>query len=301
VIEHGVRPEHLVWDADEVLWDWVMDFSHMVRSAPRQLLIPDTLGHREYFRIKPGVWELLFGMHAAALERGWDPFLRIWTNGYAWRLWRISLELPLLATLLGAPATGASTPADYAVHPRIFYRIDFVDVALKLRDPVARAAALADMSPAAAQVLARQLDARPRDSTLKLPELAVLAGKDGFGASRLLLDDEARNIRRFVASGRRGIQVVMPRYAMVWGRLLNTVWRDPWGQLAALSTAVAPRLADAIARAVPDGPLRQRVATAEPVREYYHLDFSIRILGQRVRAEWVAPRRRLHRAARWSG
>lgn len=297
-----MRPAHLVWDADEVLWDWVMDFGRMVRAVPRALVTLDTLGHREYFRAKTGVWELIYGMHAAALERDWDPHLRIWTNGYPWRLWRISLDLPIMATVLGTPATGASSPADFAAHPRVFYRGDFVDQALRLRDPTARAAALAHMSPAAARVLTRQLDERPRDSTLKLPELAALAGKDSFGASRLLIDDEARNIHRFVASGRRGIQVLMPRYAMVWGRLPNTVWRDPWGRLEALSVDIAPRLAHALARAAdPDGPERQQVVSAERVRGYHPVGFTFRVPGQRVRQEWMAPRKRLHRAARRSG
>ncbi len=298
VLDHGVRPAHLVWDADEVLWDWVMDFEHMLRGAPRQLLRGDTLGHREFFRIKPGVWELIYGMHTAALERGWDPYLRIWTNGYSWRLWRISLELPILAALLGAPTTGAYTPADFDAHPRVFYRSDFVDLALRFRDPVFRAEAVAGLSPGAAQVLAQQLDERPRDSTLKLPDLATLAGKDGFGESRLLMDDEARNIHRFVASGRRGIQVFMPRYAMVWGRLLNTVWRDPWGELDKISVAIAPRLARAIARAThPDGPDRQQIVSGEPVRDYRHLEFTFRVPGRRVRDEWVEPRKRLRRVA----
>lgn len=301
VLDHGVGPAELVWDADEVLWDWVMDFGRMVQAVPRALVTLDTLSHREYFRAKPGVWELIYGMHVAALERGWDPHLRIWTNGYAWRLWRISLDLPILATLLGAPATGASTPADFAAHPRVFYCGDFVDLALRLRDPTARAAAMAHMTPAAARVLGRQLDERPRDSTLKLPELAALVGKDSFRASRLLIDDDARNIHRFVASGRRGIQVLVPRNAMMWGRMPNTVWRDPWGQLAALSVDVAPRLAHAMARvADPDGPERQQVVSGEHVRDYHPVDFTFRVPGQRVRDEWMTPRRRLHRAAKRS-
>jgi len=301
VFEHGVRLQDLVWDADEVLWDWVMDFGGMLRSIPRQALKLDSLGHREYFRLKPGIWELIFGMHAAALERGWDPHLRIWTNGYAWRLWRISRELPLLANLLGAPAADAYSPADFLVHPRVFYRSDFVDLAIGLQDPVRRSAVLADMGPAAARVLARQLEERPRDSTLKLPEMAALVGKDGFATAWLLIDDEARNIHRFVSSGRRGIQVLMPRYAMLGGRLLNTVWREPWRALAALSVAVAPRLAQAIRRAVdPDGPERQQVVSGEPPRDYCPMEFTFRVPGQRVRQEWMAPRRRLHRAVRES-
>jgi hypothetical protein len=248
------------------------------------------------------VFELIYGMHSGALERGWDPYLRIWTNGYAWRLWRISLELPILALLLGPPVVGAYTPADFVRHPRVFYRGDFVALALRLRDPESRDAATAGMPAAAAQVLARQLDERPRDSTLKLPELAALVGKDGFGASRLLVDDEARNVDRFVASGRRGVQVVGPRYGMLGGWMLNTVWWDPWGQLAALSTAVAPLLADALAQlARPQGPALLQVRSESPVRGYHHVDFTLRVLGQRVRAEWMVPRQRLRRATRGGG
>ena len=236
-------------------------------------------------------------MRSASLDRGLDPYMRIWTNGYAWRLWRIGVELPILAHLLGPPADSAPTPADLAAHPRVFYRSDFVDLAVRFQDPQERASALASMPAAAAQVLTRQLDERPRDSTLKLPELAALAGKDGFGASRLLIDDEARNIHRFVASGRRGIQMLMPRYAMLWGRVLNTVWRDPWGQLAALGVAVAPRLVDALVRAWgAEGVVRQQVVSREPVRDYHHVDFTFRVPGRRVSAEWMAPRKRLHRA-----
>ena len=128
-------------------------------------------------------------------------------------------------------------------------------------------------------------------------DLAALVGKDGFGTSRLLVDDEARNIHRFVASGRRGIQVFVPRYAMVWGRVLNTVWRDPWGQLEALSAAVAPRLAHAIERATdPQGPERQQVICGEPAQDYRHTEFTFRVPGRRVRDEWMAPRKRLRTA-----
>lgn len=297
VLDHGVRLEHLVWDADEVLWDWVMVFGQMLRAMPRQMLTLDTLGHREYFRIKPGIWELIYGMHVASLERGWDPHLRIWTNGYAWRLWRINLDLPIMALLLGAPANDAYSPTDFALHPRVFYRADFVELAIRFLDPLARATALAGMDAPAAQVLSRQLDERPRDSTLKLPELAALVDKGGFSASRILIDDEARNIHRFVLSGRRGIQVVMPRYAMLRGRLLNTVWRNPWDQLAALSVAVAPRLVQAIRRAAdPNGPERQQIVCGEAPRDYRHVELTFRVPGWRVREEWIMPRKRLHRA-----
>lgn len=88
IASHGVVLREVVWDADEVLWDWVMDLSGMARAIPR--LIKRDLSHREFFRVKPGVFELIWGMHHESKERGEDPFMRVWTDGYPWRMWRIN-------------------------------------------------------------------------------------------------------------------------------------------------------------------------------------------------------------------
>ncbi|MFH2006114.1 MAG: hypothetical protein ABI333_05975 [bacterium] len=301
VAEHGVRLARLVFDADEVLWDWVVHLGRILRGVPRALFTWE-IGHREFFRIKPGIFELVWGMRHESLARGEDPYLRVWTNGYPWRLWRIGLELEALGALVGPPAEGASTPEDWASHPRVFYRPDYVEVALRLLDPAARAAALAELPERARYVLGRQLGERPEDSTLKMPELAGLAGKDGFAESMVLIDDESRNVGRFVASGRRGIQLAYPSYSMFGGRLPNTIWRDPWEQLAELSTAVAPLLVDALREVHREGgPRRLRVRSTEPVRDYVHYDFTIDVLDSRVRKEWLVPRRRLQRAVRARG
>ena len=306
--EQGVRLDDLVFDADETLWDWVMDFSRMLRGVPLGVLRRD-MGHREYFRLKPGVLEMIWGLHHASLEMGVDPYLRIWTNGYAWRLWRISLEIPGFGDLLGPPANGAATPRDYREHPRVFFRQDYVDLALKLLDPRTRTALLSGLPEAGRRVIEHQLESNPGDSTLKAPELARLAGKTGFAGAMVLIDDEARNIERFVATGRRGVHLVCPTYSVLGGRIPNTVWRDPWKVLAGLSTQVAPKLVAAIGalaggeplaggESPGDAPNQIRVASNEPVSGYGFHDFTIDVLGDRLRREWVLPRRRLKRAVR---
>jgi hypothetical protein len=84
---------------------------------------------------------------------------------------------------------------------------------------------------------------------------------------------------------------------MLRGRLLNTVWRNPWDQLAALSVAVAPRLVQAIRRAAdPNGPERQQIVCGVAPRDYRHMEFTFRVPGWRVREEWITPRKQLHRA-----
>ena len=66
----------------------MLSYLNRARAIPR--LIKRDLSHREFFRVKPGVFELIWGMHHESKERGEDPFMRVWTDGYPWRMWRIN-------------------------------------------------------------------------------------------------------------------------------------------------------------------------------------------------------------------
>lgn len=294
VADGAIQPAELVWDADEVLWDWVLDLRRVLRFAPRFLWTRD-LGHRELFRLKPGVLELIWGLRHAALERDLDPYLRIWTNGYPWRLWRICLELPGLARLLGPPCSQPHAPPDaFSDSPYIFYRRDYVKVIGRLIGS-GEPGLLGDLPPKPRQVLRQALRTDPLNANLKVPELARLAGKSGFTKSTVLVDDQKRNVARFVATGRRGIVLKSPRSGLWRGQPPNTTWRDPEQDLARLGTAAAPPLAEALRRlARGDGPLLIAPARDKP-GDHRPVSFSIHVLDRRLRAEWIVPLKQLRR------
>ncbi len=299
VADHGVRIDELVWDADEVLWDWVVDARGMLRSSARMVLRGD-LGHREHFRIKPGIFELLWGMHHASIERGLDPYMRVWTNGYPWRAWRVAREVPGWDALLGPPArSSASGHESFAWHPRFFCRADFARALRALIGPDDGAARLGALPPEAREVVVRQLRSCPFDSTLKVPELALLAGKDGFLASRVLVDDQEWNAERFAASGRVAVHVVKPPSPLSLGPMQNAVWTAPHRAFRPLATRIASAIASALVRAVRSRPGTVIDAwSGQPLDDYPFVEFSIEIPDTMVRREWVEPLRCLRRDAR---
>jgi len=299
VADDGVRMAELVWDADEILWDWVVDARAMLRSSPRFVLRGD-LGHREFFRIKPGIFELLWGMHHASLELGLDPHMRVWTNGYPWRAWRVAREIPGWGVLLGPPADARGSGQEtFALHPRFFCRADFARAIRFLLDPQQRVESLAALPPAARMVVERSLALTPFDSTLKIPELASLAGKDGFTSSHILIDDQEWNVARFAATGRVAVHASNPAQKLAYGRIPNTVWHTPARTLRLLSTRIAEAIAGAIQRAARSRPGTVIQATSDQLLEDYpFVDFAIDIPDAMVRAQWVEPLRRLRRDAR---
>lgn len=301
VLDGHVRLAEVVWDADEVLWDWLMEARSMARGVPRWVRSRD-LGHREILQVRPGMLELLAGMQEASRSLGLDPWVRIWTDGYPWRIWRIAREVPELITLLGpGPAPWPETPESFAAHPRLFARPDYAAAVAPLACERTLSGRLGAMGTAAASVLLEGLRTRPSDSSLKLPELASLAGKEGFGSARILVDDRARNTLRFMRSGRSAVHLpsALPRW---WDRVPNLVWADARGVLEGF----APRSAEAVAEglrllsaepgavqvSVPSGVLE----SAPPGRV-----FGFDVPGARIREQWVEPRRRVQKAFGRSG
>jgi hypothetical protein len=300
VEQSGLRMEEVVWDCDEVLWDWVMDASRML-SDPTKIWRWD-FGHREWYMLKPGVFELIWGMHHAARQAGHDPYMRIWTNGYPWRLWRVAREIPGLVDLLGPPASlDAEGQSGFVEHPRIFSRTDFVEIApiligrrggdgrvdhpqLEADDQVHR-------------LIVDQLERDPYDSSFKLPELAALRGKGGFGAARYLIDDHPRNVERFVASGRHAIRVVSHTPRVLFGKVPNTVWSDPMATLQALDNSVAEAVADALAHLAgePEPALKHAHPDGRPA-DYPTHTFTVDIPDEKLREEWIEPMQRLRQA-----
>ena len=81
LIASGVRLERILWDADEVLWDWLMSGVELLKILPRATMRGD-LTHSEWVVPRPGMLELLWGMRHESLARDLDPHMRIWTSGY---------------------------------------------------------------------------------------------------------------------------------------------------------------------------------------------------------------------------
>lgn len=294
VAERGVRLKSLVWDADEVLWDWVMDARHMVRELARSLAFFD-LSHHEYYLVKPGIFELIWGMHHESVERGFDPHMRIWTNGYPWRLWRIASEIPGFCRLLGSPARAETDDHDaFISHPRIFYRTDYVRVVGQLIEAEGVGDVFGECEGHVRALIEAQLERDPFDSSFKLPEFAQLADKSGFEGARILIDDTSHNVRRFVASGRHGIHVACDTPRLVFGTVPNTVWGEPRRVLEGLANTVATEVASALDEIWErEHPTRVSVASSESVEDYRALRFEIEVPDNKLRAEWLDPIRRL--------
>ncbi len=298
VARAGVRLDAVVWDADEVLWDWLMDARRMLRTMPASLM-PFDLGHREHYLVKPGIFELIWGMRHESLERELDAHMRVWTNGYPWRLWAASREIPGFATLVGPPASEDATDHKAFIgHPRIFYRTDYARVADRLLDPEAFGELIAGFPSHVRALVAAQLERAPFDSSFKLPEFAALAGKPGFARAQVLIDDARRNIRRFVASGRHGIHVLSDSPRLIFGAVPNTVWGLPDEALEGLANDIAPQIASALERvAGRDHPARLAVESNERARGHMPLRFDIDVPDRRIREEWIEPIQKLRQ--RW--
>jgi hypothetical protein len=295
----GLRLDALVWDADEILWDWVMSGGLLLAKMP--LLFVGHLGHREWVAFRPGMLELLWGMRHASLELGLDPHLRIWTSGYPWRLWKILREVEGFEALLGPPFSPADVDSIRA-HPRVFTRPDYVAIVTELLHDKARIERLSSMSEAARTAILRQLDERPDDSGFKIPELALLAGRDGFRTSQILIDDVPRNVAWFHAAGRSALHIESMTPRVVFGLIPNSVW-GPRRFLGSHTSRVVSAMADALETlAKSPSPKVARIAVSHHVespqakegpqpQRIIELDIPSEILWR----EWMNPMRELRR------
>lgn len=287
LVRAGIRPARVMWDADEVLWDWIMDLGDLGRRLPQMLR--GKIGHTETLLRKPGIFELLWGMRHEAEAQGEDPNLRIWTNGYAWRLWAIAQKLDGLAALLGLD------PADrdgFAQAPNLFCRADYVEVLRKIWAPQARQAWLAGLSPERRRTVETQLARDPFDTTFKLPDFAAVIGKNAFTAVDYLVDDAAFNVRRFVSSGRSGVHAEGSAPAIAFSKVKNTAWRRPESALTTSMKTTADGIAEALLE-LADAPLgtRKNVRGRASAAEELSRPFFIEIPNEPIRTEWITPLR----------
>lgn len=292
LVARGLELSELVWDADEVLWDWVMSGARLLATIP--LAAFGWLGHREWVAMRPGMIELLFGMHHAALELGKDPHVRIWTSGYPWRVWRILREVPGFDRLLGPPDALAE-PERMASHPRVFTRPDYIRAMHDLIDPKARAERLAAMSEGARKTIESHLGSDP-DSGFKIPELARFVGKDAFERARYLIDDLRPNVEWFQATGRHAIHVKSIRPRIAFGKIPHSAW-SPARFLARSGHGVAAQIADALdALLGHETPAIHEAAVGAPAEGPPNRIVSILIPNSVLWREWIRPMRTLRKA-----
>ncbi len=283
--------EHIMFDADEVLWDWAMTTSDIFRGIPRLLRSWD-LSHREYIRVKPGIIEFLCGFRDERRHKNADHFLRIWTNAYPWRVRAICERLPDLAELLGG-----NTDEDIWEHPRLFTRPHYAHLVTQAFRNGGVDALLGSLAPQPRDVVRRHLEETPTDTTLKLPDLALPAGKIGFGEVRILIDDRRRNVDRFAASAadRVGLWVDNPIHPSVHRRLPNVTRGPATPYLEHQSQSFVQALADVLMD-LPEQGLRTLPATETP-RGDRATQFMIEIPNDVLRAQWTEPPKNLKRSA----
>ena len=298
VADHGVRLDEVIWDADEVLWDWVMDASRMLEDFIPSLIRRD-MSHREYYLVRPGIFERIWGMRHESLERGLDPHMRVWTNGYPWRIWRVAREIPGFAELLGPPArVDVDVHDSFIEHPRVFYRGDFAHAAERLLGELGNLENfLHDVSREVVELIERQLADAPFDSSFKLPELAQIRDKPGFERADILVDDRKQNINRFIESGRSGIRVISPTPRILFGKVPNVVWSEPREVLERLIGDYTLGIAEALAALSSERVMGAvEVEASGPVDDFARIQFTVDVPDARVRDEWIEPVRQLKRA-----
>lgn len=290
LVAGGLRLDALIWDADEVLWDWVMALSHIGRGLPRAVRMRSLLMHEEFIRIKPGIWELLWGLHHESLARGLDPYMRMWTAGYSWRLWRIAQEFKAFEGLVGPPAAAMAGPQSFVEHPYILTRTDTVHALQSVLDGKGEDR-LDDLSR---RVITSACDKGRHLAGLKLPALARAIGRDKFAPARVLIDDADRNSRWFAEAGGTALRLRHPAPHIFGGRVRNMVWRRPLTRLARTPGESANALADALWAAHQDGyPQGVRDVLPRGEQRYDNLEFEILVPPDVLEEQWVGPMRSL--------
>ncbi|MEZ4459485.1 MAG: hypothetical protein R3E66_07095 [bacterium] len=285
----GIRMSELVWDCDELLWDWVMDGRELARRLPA--LTQQKFGHTEFVRIKPGMMEFLWGLSDGNAALGHDPFMRIATNGYPYRLFLMAQQLPWLADLVGPPANAAKYTG-WRSHPRILTRWDYAKVAeLALHGAQLGLDVFAGSTNA--ELLRQHFRRRPFNSSFKLPELAALVGKDGFANTKILIDDHTSNVTRFHRSGRTAIHAIVLGTPQK-GRVPN-VTLDVQAHLDRVCTDIVQPVEQALRAALARPPQVVQAHTQPLPRGAQSLELTLEIPSDRIGAEWVEPLRRLKR------
>lgn len=290
LVAAGVTPDRVMWDADDVLWDWMMGMVNLTPRLPRLILFKN-MQHREYLVRKAGVFELLWGMRHAALERHLDPLIRIWTDGYPWRLWRLSEHIPGFATLLGVDA---KDPKSFADSLNIFCRPDYVRALRVVWHQEHRDAWLSTLPELVRATVLEQFVVDPFDTSFKLPDLATLIGKSGFSRVDFLVDDAEKNMRRFIASGRSGVHVISKAPRVLFSRVPNTAWFRPNRSLVKRQSTVMRKVASALLE-LAQKPLgfSQSVDALDPPVGVVPQTFFIDVPNVRITREWIEPMRAL--------
>ncbi len=283
----GLTSDRIMWDCDELLWDWCLQARGSLKRLVK--LVRQDYTHRQYIRTKPGIWELIWGLHHGSLESGADGRMRIATNGYPWRLWRISRHIPGFCELISDGANSEDYES-WRDHPMLYCKPDYAEAArMILRGDVEIPQGSAGV------VIAEHVDVSPKDSTLKLPEMAVMVGKDGFENVDVLIDDSFHNIRRFARTGRVGVHVDVPakrdRKSSRLPQPPNTIWKDPESYLDRVSTPLGPILARKLEESLTVRSSEILVAHAQDAdgREHAVFDFDIEVTGEIIREEWLEP------------
>jgi hypothetical protein len=290
LVVDGIRLAHIMWDCDELLWDWVMSGSELLRGFRHAAR--GRFGHTETVRLKPGVFELVWGMHHESLRLGLDPHMRIMTNGYPWRLYELSQHIPGFVELIGAPAQD-DRYSGWRGHSRVFTRWDYATIAESALFHARHGTSLFERA-SNREILERHFQKRPFSSSFKLPELAQAVGKTGFDDIRILVDDHFTNIKRFAASGRVGVHAVVPGTPQK-GRIPNTTFGPKNAYLDGMSGDIVGALAQALLEAskAPDGAILR--PKSQPMSSAEALQFEIVVPWDRIGPEWVEPLRRIKR------
>lgn len=301
----GPGPADILWDADEVLWDWAMPFGRMLSVAPKVLM--RRYGHREWIAVRPGMIGLLAGLHDGARAAGRDPWMRIWTAGYPWRLWRIFQEVPELGVLIGPTAKpeGALTPEALASHPRVMARGDLIRIILGLLDDSHEHAIMARIPKNIRPLVASQIRENPGHGGFKIPELAAVAGKPEVAETSILVDDTRANIDWFVASGRSAVWVASPTPRVFFGKVPNSTWFRPDRWLGDLDHGLVPAIGRALHRVGHSERIVEAVADASPQSDdgfprpsKAERVFPIEVPNDVFWAEWFGPMKTVKKAAR---
>ena len=284
--ERDVLPQHLIWDADEVLWSWALAAKLSPLELARLMRHGDVT-HREAIQITPGLLEFILGVCDVARERGHDARMRIWTNGYAWRLWAVGQHVPGLFGMLGLAPD--ARPQDVERSPVVFCRADYVRAIEPLLDHTKRMQWEAQQNWRLRDLMRAHMDLDPFDSNFKIPELARLVGKGGFDDARILIDDQLKNATRFARTGRKAVHVLSYPVRAA-GQFSNVAWTLHDDLFEGHVTAIAESIVEGIEalQFAETGKVLKASSRVQP-HGYTPVRFELEIPDARIREQWLKP------------